>query len=78
MPSLNRRVVMFAVAVAGASLVEGCVMTTGQFVPSKAAPVSRSMVSRYDVLHQQSTPANAPRATMRVTHEQPTTGYRYY
>jgi hypothetical protein len=43
-----------AVAMLGASFVQGCAVTTGRWVPDRAVAGNHNMVSHYDVLHQQS------------------------
>ncbi len=70
--NLDRRLVMLAVAVGGAVLLQACAVTTGGFTPSRSPNSNASMTSHYDVTHMQSTP-NTPHSLMRTTSEK---GYR--
>ena len=55
----NRRFVALAIAVAGSALLQACAVSTGAFSPSRPTNTNRSMVSHYDVLHQQAAPSHS-------------------
>lgn len=66
--TLNMRLLATVIGLAGLALVQGCAVVTGPYVPDRSSVSSRSMVSHYDVLRQQSSggsPLHMPRTRER-------------
>ena len=77
MRSRSSRIVSLAVALAVASLLQACAVTTGGFSPIRASANNRSMTSQFDVLRQGSMPRNVV-GRMQTTHEKGYLDFRYY
>ena len=63
----NRRLAMFAVAVAVSALVQACSVTTGGFAPSRSPNTNGSLTSRYTPYGNHST--STLHSMMRTTSE---------
>lgn len=75
----NRRLLALGCALVGVALLQGCAMTTGQYVPQRGAATNRSMVSNYDAFGQPITRQRSVNRTMTVVHERGGLhDYRYF
>jgi hypothetical protein len=73
----HRRLAALAVALVVSSLLQGCAVTTGGFVPLKSEATNRSMTSRFDVLRQGAM-SRSVMGRMQTTHEKGYMDFRYY
>ena len=75
----NFRLIALACALAGASLLQACAMTTGQYVAQRGTATNRSMVSNYDMYGRPVTRQRSVNRTMTVVHENGGVhDFRYY
>ena len=75
----NRRLIALGCALACATLLQACAMTTGQYIPQRGTATNRSLVSHYDAFGQPIARQRSVNRTMTVVHERGGLhDYRYY